>query len=113
MMQSVIDEGGTGINAALEGYTVSGKTGTAQKTDAQGTYAKGKYTAAFVGFTPVENPELAILVVVDEPQKNYHGGVVAAPVFKKIAQEALQYLNIPPTRKNDTLTVSLEAEVRG
>ena len=113
MMRSVIDKGGTGINAALVRYSVGGKTGTAQKTDERGTYAKGKYIAAFVGFTPVENPELAILVVVDEPQKNYYGGVVAAPVFRKIAQEALQYLNIAPTRKNDTLTVSLESEVRG
>ncbi len=113
IMQTVIDSGGTGINAAIEGYTVSGKTGTAQKTNNQGTYAKGKYTASFVGFTPTENPELAILVIVDEPQKQHYGGVVAAPVFKKIAQETLHYLHIPPDKKKDTLTVSLEKEVRG
>ena len=73
IMRSVVEDGGTGTHAAIENYTVGGKTGTAQKTDKSGTYAKGKYTASFVGFTPSENPELTILVVVDEPQKTYYG----------------------------------------
>lgn len=113
MMRAVIENGGTGINAALKNYTVGGKTGTAQKTDKSGTYAKGKYIASFVGFTPSESPELTILVVVDEPRGKYYGGVVAAPVFRQVAQETLNYLNIPPDKKNDTLTVSLDEEVRG
>ena len=113
IMHSVIDSGGTGIKAALQGYSVSGKTGTAQKTDDQGSYGAGMYTASFIGFTPTENPELAILVIVDEPQKHHYGGVVAAPVFRKIAQETLQYLNIPPDNKKGSFTVSLDEEVQG
>ena len=113
IMKSVIASDGTGINAALKGYSVGGKTGTAQKTGDKGTYAEGKYTSSFVGFTPAENPEIAILVVVDEPEKKHYGGTVAAPVFRKIAQETLNHLNIPPDQKADTLTVSLKSEVNG
>lgn len=113
ILQTVIQGDGTGINAAIEGFTVSGKTGTAQKTDEYGTYANGKYIASFVGFTPVENPAVAILVVVNEPQKHHYGGVVAAPAFKKIAIETLSYLNIAPDRGKHNLTVSLPQEVRG
>jgi len=96
IMQTVIDEGGTGVNAALEGYTVCGKTGTAQKVDKTGGYARGKYVASFVGFAPAENPAVAILVAVDEPQDAHYGGTVAAPAFRKIAYDTLNYLNIPP-----------------
>jgi cell division protein FtsI (penicillin-binding protein 3) len=113
ILQTVIQEGGTGTNAAIEGFTVAGKTGTAQKTDEKGTYAKGKYIASFVGFTPVENPELAILVVANEPRKSHYGGVVAAPAFKKIALETLSYLNITPDKGKTNFTVSLEEEVNG
>ncbi|MDP2644181.1 MAG: penicillin-binding protein 2 [Desulfobacterales bacterium] len=95
MMAAVVTQGGTGTQAALEQFSVAGKTGTAQKIDAQGKYAEKKFIASFVGFAPVENPELAILVVVDEPQRANYGGVVAAPAFRKIAQETLNYLNIP------------------
>ena len=96
IMKSVITPGGTGVNAALEGYSVCGKTGTAQKIDATGGYAKGKYNASFVGFAPAENPQIAILVVVDEPEKEHYGGIVAAPAFKKIAHETLSYLQVRP-----------------
>ncbi len=113
IMKTVIAPGGTGINAALEGYTVSGKTGTAQKSGKKGTYAKGKYVSSFVGFTPSENPAVAILVVVDEPRADYHGSKVAAPVFKKIALETLNYLNIPPSDGTDRLTVSRGNEAHG
>ncbi len=89
IMRTVTTEGGTGVNAALDGYPVGGKTGTAQKIDKGGTYSKGKYVASFIGFTPVENSEVTILVVIDEPKKTYYGGLVAAPVFKTIAYETL------------------------
>ena len=113
IMKSVIDPDGTGINAALDGYTVSGKTGTAQKSDENGTYAKGKYTASFVGFAPSEHPAVAVIVVIDEPKRNHYGGVVAAPVFRKIAQATLRHLNISPSGGKGRLTVSRESEVNG
>jgi len=97
IMESVTDDGGTGVNAALEGYSVCGKTGTAQKVDEKGTYAKDKYIASFVGFASSQNPEIAVLVVIDEPEQQYFGSIVAAPVFKKIAFETLNYMNLPAT----------------
>ncbi len=97
MMERTVEKGGTGVRAALRGYRVAGKTGTAQKPDpARRGYAKDKYIASFVGFVPVENPEIVVLVVVDEPLKEHYGGVVAAPVFKRIIRETLRYLNVPP-----------------
>jgi cell division protein FtsI (penicillin-binding protein 3) len=107
IMQSVITEGGTGVNAALDGYSVCGKTGTAQKIDENGRYSYEKYVASFVGFAPVENPKIAVLVVVDEPQKQHYGSIVAAPAFKAIAQKTLDYMHIAPKRKTDKLMVSL------
>jgi len=106
MMRSVVEKEGTGRKAALKDYTVCGKTGTAQKINGKGEYGKEKYIASFIGFVPEENPKLAILVVVDEPQKNHYGGTVAAPVFRKIAYETLNYMNIPPRRKASSLTAS-------
>ena len=97
IMESVTNNGGTGVNAALEGYSVCGKTGTAQKVDEKGTYAKDKYIASFVGFAPSQNPEVAVLVVIDEPGKEYYSSIVAAPTFKKIAFETLNYMNLPAT----------------
>jgi cell division protein FtsI (penicillin-binding protein 3) len=113
MMAMVTEEGGTGTKAAIEGYKVGGKTGTAQKIDENGTYAKGKYVSSFVGFVPVENPEATILVMIDEPQKAHYGGVVAAPVFKKIALQTLNFMNIPPDGKTEHLTANRQGEVKG
>jgi cell division protein FtsI (penicillin-binding protein 3) len=113
IMKSVIEEEGTGTNAALEGYQVCGKTGTAQKLGPSGTYEKGKYISSFIGFVPADDPALAIYVVVDEPQKRHYGGTIAAPAFKNIAHESLDYLNIPPTQDPDIFTVSWDSEVRG
>lgn len=97
MMHLVVQEEGTGSKAAMDGYAVCGKTGTAQKAMRnQKGYSKDLYTAVFAGFAPLENPELAILVVVDEPMKQYYGGEVAAPAFKTIMTESLSYLNVPP-----------------
>ena len=106
ILKSVITEGGTGVNAALQGYSVCGKTGTAQKIDKSGTYAKGKYLSSFLGFAPADQPELAVLVIVDEPKKQDYGGIVAAPAFRQIALDTLSYLNIPPGPDADRLRVS-------
>ncbi|HVF51589.1 MAG TPA: penicillin-binding protein [Pyrinomonadaceae bacterium] len=96
MLESVTVKG-TAKAAQLEGYTAAGKTGTAQKIDTQTrTYSKTKHVASFVGFAPVENPSVVIVVVVDEPAGAYHGGDVAAPVFREIAEQVLPYLNVLP-----------------
>jgi cell division protein FtsI (penicillin-binding protein 3) len=113
MMALVIAEGGTGTQAGLEGYSAGGKTGTAQKIGPSGTYARDLYVSSFVGFAPLENPRLAILVVLDEPRDGYYGGVVAAPVFRQIAQEVLGYLNVQPSRTTPRMTVSHHREVAG
>lgn len=94
IMQSVVSEKGTGINAAIKGYSVCGKTGTAQKVGKNGKYAKGKYIASFVGFLPAKQPKLVVLVIIDEPGNNYYGGIVAAPVFKKIVVKTLDYMTV-------------------
>ena len=88
---------GTGKGAALEGFEVAGKTGTAQKFDhATGRYSRQKLVASFVGFVPVNHPRLAIIVVIDEPKKLQWGGSIAAPTFREIARESLNHLRIPP-----------------
>ena len=113
IMKTVITEGGTGVNAALDGYSVSGKTGTAQKIDDSGIYARGIYVSSFLGFAPADEPKVVILVIVDEPKGEHYGGTVAAPTFKKIAHETLNYLNIPPVMEQDKLRVSIETEDKG
>jgi cell division protein FtsI (penicillin-binding protein 3) len=95
MLQNVVTEG-TGAYAAVPGYKVAGKTGTAQKPDSHGGYASNRYVASFVGMVPASNPRLVILVAVDEPQGAIWGGVVAAPAFAQIASYDLQYLEVPP-----------------
>ena len=95
MLQSVTVDG-TGKAAAVRGYTVGGKTGTAQKIDASGRYSHGKYVSWFSGFVPADDPALVIVVMVDEPRgPKFHGGDVAAPVFSRIALPVLQYLGVP------------------
>ncbi len=97
MLERVVAKGGTGQKAAVSGYRIAGKTGTAQKVDpGKAGYAPGKYVAVFAGFAPARNPAVTILVMVDEPRKHHYGGVVAAPAFSRIAKETLQYLNIAP-----------------
>jgi cell division protein FtsI/penicillin-binding protein 2 len=96
MLTGVVDEhGGTGNAAQIPGYTVAGKTGTAQKPGPNG-YTTGKYVASFVGMVPVAHPRLVVLVTVDEPTTQIFGGVVAAPAFAQIAKFDLQYLAVPP-----------------
>ncbi len=96
LLTRTTEEGGTGTRARVAGYTVGGKTGTAQKVMPDGNYSESANVASFMGFLPAENPEIAIIVVVDEPQPLHTGGVVAAPVFQEIAAQAIRYLDIPP-----------------
>jgi cell division protein FtsI (penicillin-binding protein 3) len=96
IMRGVTEQGGTAKQAALEGYTVGGKTGTAQKV-ANGHYDPNRWVSSFVGVVPVEDPRLVIMVVVDEPQGGHLGGAVAAPIFKEIAEQSLRYLHVLPT----------------
>ena len=96
MLTNVVDEhGATGNAAQIPGYTVGGKTGTAQKPGPNG-YTTGQYVASFVGFVPVAKPRLVVLVTVDDPRGAIFGGVVAAPAFAEIAKFDLQYLGVPP-----------------
>src|ERR671934_99926 len=95
MLKDVVAEG-TGTYAAIPGYQVAGKTGTAQKPDSHGGYASGDYVASFVGTVPASRPRLVVLVTVDEPHGAIWGGVVAAPAFQQIASFDLRYLEIPP-----------------
>jgi cell division protein FtsI/penicillin-binding protein 2 len=95
MLKDVVAEG-TGTYAAIPGYQVAGKTGTAQKPDPHGGYSLDKYVASFVGVVPASRPRLVVLVAVDEPQGAIWGGVVAAPAFEQIARFDLQYLEVPP-----------------
>jgi cell division protein FtsI (penicillin-binding protein 3) len=107
MMKSVVSEEGTGAKAAIEGYSVCGKTGTAQKIDDKGTYSDGKYIASFIGFVPAEKPEISVMVVIDEPEKNYYGGIVATRAFRKIARETLDYTNVLPKSKKDRMMANI------
>ena len=94
MLRGVVDAG-TDTSAAVPGYTVAGKTGTANKPE-RGGYSTSKYVASFVGLVPATSPRLAIMVMVDEPKGAIFGGVVAAPAFQDIARFDLQYLEVPP-----------------
>src|SRR5256886_10243034 len=88
---------GTAKKAQLDGYTAAGKTGTAQKVDPRThAYSATKFIGSFVGFAPVKNPAVVIIVVIDEPLGSYHGGDVAAPVFREIAEQILPELGIAP-----------------
>ncbi len=95
MLTGVTAEDGTGAEASLADYLVAGKTGTAQKADyVHGGYAEGRWTSSFVGFVPADRPRLVIAVVVDEPLITHNGGMVAAPVFRRVAEGALRQLGV-------------------
>ena len=98
MMGLVVQEDGTGTQARIKGFLVGGKTGTAQKVEVgTGRYSPNKRVSSFIGFLPLQDPELLILVVVDEPKGQVYGGVVAAPAFNQIAVKTAYHLGIPPT----------------
>jgi cell division protein FtsI (penicillin-binding protein 3) len=95
MLEGVLAAGGTAQEAQVPGYTLAGKTGTAEKADKNG-YSKTKFVASFIGFAPAKDPRLLVSVMVDEPQGDIYGGTVAAPAFERIMEFALPYLKIPP-----------------
>ncbi|QQR89428.1 MAG: transpeptidase family protein [Myxococcales bacterium] len=104
MLKEVASEEGTGVEAAIDGYEVAGKTGTAQKADyIAGGYARNKWIASFAGFVPANNPRLAIVVVIDEPTVEHTGGTVAAPVFRRVKLAALHHLGVPSDGRSKTL----------
>lgn len=94
MLEGVLAPGGTASEVSVPGYTLAGKTGTAQVAE-HGTYSKTKFIASFIGFAPATDPRLLVAVVVDQPQGEIYGGSVAAPAFGKIAAFALPYLGVP------------------
>lgn len=94
MLEGVLAPGGTASEVSVPGYTLAGKTGTAQVAE-NGGYSKTKYIASFIGFAPARNPQLLAAVIVDEPQGEIYGGSVAAPAFGQIAEFALPYLGVP------------------
>jgi cell division protein FtsI (penicillin-binding protein 3) len=95
---TLVVEEGTGKLARLNGYSAAGKTGTAQKIDPSGAYSQSHYVSSFVGFAPASRPVISILISIDSPVGAHHGGDVAAPVFKSVAEETLAYLNVPQDR---------------
>jgi cell division protein FtsI (penicillin-binding protein 3) len=95
MLVAVTSEGGTGTEAAIDGYLVAGKTGTAQKAEAKSGYTGNKFVSSFVGFAPAQKPRLAIAVVLDEPTVAHLASAVAAPVFKLIMEQSLRHLGVP------------------
>lgn len=98
MLKGVVSDQGTARFAAIPGYTVAGKTGTAQKPGPHG-YMPGAYVATFVGMVPERDPRLVVMVSIDEPHGGIFGGLVAAPAFAQIASFDLQYLEVPPDLK--------------
>ncbi len=95
MLEGVLGPGGTAQEAQVEGYTLAGKTGTAEKA-IKGGYSKTDFIASFIGFAPARNPRLLVAVMVDTPRGDIYGGTVAAPAFERIMEFALPYLKIPP-----------------
>ncbi len=109
VLESVVANG-TGKNAYIEGFRIAGKTGTAQKVGAGG-YMPGKYVASFVGFAPADNPQIVMVVIIDEPVGLYYGGQIAAPVFTGIMNDVLQYLKIAPRVVTSDASVMPETHI--
>jgi cell division protein FtsI (penicillin-binding protein 3) len=116
MMQTVIGPGGTGTRAAIPGYSVAGKTGTAHKVGVHGY--EDRYRSLFVGFAPVSSPRVVAAIIVDDASLGkYHGGDVAAPVFAKVVGGAMRLLNVAPDQtlpnvaKDETKNVSARGPV--
>lgn len=117
-LAGVTQPGGTAIFARVNGFNVAGKTGTAQKVSDKGGYAPGKYVVSFVGYMPAEDPEFVCLVMVDDAQVSSglnYGGLVAAPIFSRIAERSARHLDLVPTQpaialQPDPITASMDAE---
>jgi len=109
VLESVVANG-TGKSAYLEGFRIAGKTGTAQKVGAGG-YMPGKYIASFAGFTPADDPQIVMLVIIDEPVGLYYGGLIAAPVFAGAMQDILQYMKVMPRITKDADKETQESHI--
>lgn len=111
ILETVVTDG-TGKNFYLEGYSVAGKTGTAQKVGADGRYIEGKYIHSFIGFAPKNDPELLVYVLVDAPEVEHYnmGGSIVAKIFKSIMQNSLQYLSVSPEIEEVTIKQETELE---
>src|SRR5213080_21019 len=99
-LRGVVSDSGTAAAAAVPGFTIAGKTGTAQKVDPRGGYEQGKYVVSFAGYLPADHPEFVGLVVLDDahtskPELNY-GGLIAGPIFSRVAEKAARYLDLEP-----------------
>jgi cell division protein FtsI (penicillin-binding protein 3) len=107
MLQAASSDKGTGKRAMIDGYSVGGKTGTLHKVKAGGGYDENRYMSAFAGLSPIENPRLVTIVVIDEPRDgDYFGGLVAAPVFSEVTGNALRLLQVTPDKLDTSRTVA-------
>jgi cell division protein FtsI (penicillin-binding protein 3)/stage V sporulation protein D (sporulation-specific penicillin-binding protein) len=103
IMKEEVNSGG-GQNAKIQGYNFSGKTGTAQRLNSEGTgYAEGQYIGSFIGFGPTENPQYVVLIVVDNPSGVYYGAQVAAPIFKNIMTQIVAFKGVAPSQVANNL----------
>jgi len=102
MLETVVSSEGTASRAAIKGYRVIGKTGTAHKYNPRGGYFVDRYHSLFVGIVPASNPRFVTVVTIDEPnkEKGHYGGAVAAPIYSKVMKGTLRILNIPPDNLN-------------
>jgi cell division protein FtsI (penicillin-binding protein 3) len=107
MLETVVGPGGTAQRAAIPGYRVGGKTGTAKKANGKRGYTTGRYQSVFAGLAPAGNPRLVMVVMIDEPRgKSYYGGIVAAPVFAKVMEGALRLFNVPPDNPEPSMLLA-------
>lgn len=112
MLTAVTEPGGTAVEAAVDGYLVAGKTGTAQKADyIHGGYAKDTWLASFIGFAPADRPAVVISAVIDEPVIAHYGGTVAGPVFRRIAEATLRHMGIAPEGRQAVLSKKKEDQI--
>ncbi len=109
MLEGVVTKG-SGRNAYIEGYSVGGKTGTAQKPAPGGGYSATDYVGSFIGFSPVDDPKLVAIIAVDTPSGSYYGGTVAAPAFREVVRDSLRYLNVPMRYQKDEKEKTAEQE---
>lgn len=104
ILKTVVEEGGTAQKASVKGNFVAGKTGTAQIFDVKAkSYSRSRFVSSFVGFAPADNPRVALIVVIHEPQGETYGGLVAAPVFRNIIEHTFAYLNVPMEKDENSI----------
>ncbi len=114
MLTSVTGEGGTGVEAAIDGYLVAGKTGTAQKADyVHGGYAADKWMSSFIGYAPADRPRLVVSVVIDEPLIAHHGGTVAGPTFRRVMEASLRHMGVVATDASQPVANTKRAKRKG